>query len=106
MWSDTVTIYRENGMQVERTVCDNCRFEVKVERKSDVLGDDRKVGCFLAVPGPVSAAPGDRVVAGIGPEVTAWQQLPMDAITLTYAKPCYLQGQLHHTEAGTETSGK
>lgn len=106
MWSDTVTIYHENTMKVERTVCNNCRLEVKVERKANILGDGQTLGCFLAVPGEIQISPGDRVVAGIGPEVTALHQLSEEAFTLTYTKPCYLHGQLHHTEAGTDSSGK
>lgn len=101
MWSDTVTIYRKTGYQVEREVCNNCRFEVKVESKPNILGEGQKHRCFLAVPADVQVQPGDFVVAGVGGE-----EIPADAIRLSYAKPCYHQGQLHHTEAGLNNAGK
>lgn len=93
-----MTIYRKNAGQVERFVCHNCRFEVEVESKNTILGDGQKRKCFLAVPGEVTLSPGDRVVPGIGPE----GQIPAEAVELTYAKPFFLGGQRHHTEAGTE----
>lgn len=83
---------------MERIICNNCRFEVNMESKNNILGDGQKCKCFLAVPGEVDLSPGDRVVSGIGPE----GQIPEEAIALTCIKPFFLNGQRHHTEAGTE----
>ena len=101
MWSDAVTIYRKTDGRLERTVCNNCRFEVKVENEPNILGDGRKYRCFLAVPAGVSVQPGDWVAYGVGGE-----DVPQDAMALEYVKPCWLHGQLHHTEAGADNAGK
>ena len=94
MWSDTVTIYRETGGKVERIVVPSCRFEPEMEISQNILGDGRRVKCFLAVPGGVALRPGDRVIGGEGPDLP-----PADTVRLTTVRPRYLHGSLHHTEA-------
>ena len=94
MWSDTVTIYRENDGKMERIIANGCRIEMKMEISDNILGGGRKKKCFLALPAETAVYPGDRVVAGAGPE-----EVPEDAVRLTVVRPCYLHGALHHTEA-------
>lgn len=99
-----MTIYRENGDKVERTIVENCYFEYSVEETTDMLGRSREVKCFLAAPVGVSVCPGDRVLRGVGPEVSSWAAL-LPAIAngvaeIRYARLCLLHGQPHHIEAG------
>ncbi len=95
MWRDTVTIYRNLPGKVERIVIDSCHFEQKMEQAKTVAGDGVSRTCRLWVRGDTCLRPGDRVVAGIGPEGT----VPDGAVELAFVKPCLLQGRLHHTEA-------
>ena len=100
----TVTIYRKTGDTVSRTVAEDCfyQWEDCLEEADEGVRFRRK---FLLI-APVEAAPGDRVLAGVGPVVTAdeWAQfLPVHIPTLaeaSYASPKYFCGRLHHYEAG------
>lgn len=94
MWSDVVTIYREDSGKVERHVANNCCFEMKMELSEDLLGNGQKEKCFLAAPAGVKIRPGDLVVAGIGPN-----DAPENAARIRVVKPWYLHGRLHHTQA-------
>ena len=60
---------------------------------------------LLIIPGdafPLQS--GDRIFAGIGPETVDWNQfLPANTPKLyevSFAKPCYWEGELTHWEAG------
>ena len=109
MWRDTATIYRENDGEVERVVAENCHIEMKVEKKNTIAGSVEQRSCSFVFPGDVEVFPGDRVVAGIGPEDLSWQQVCQDQVPgiteMAYTKPCFLHGKLHHTEAGNRASG-
>ena len=47
---------------------------------------------------------GDRIYAGIGPEVADWHSFVPAAVPMLYevstAKPCYWEGEIIHWEAG------
>ena len=48
------------------------------------------------IPGDDPIAPGDRVVAGEGPEVIAWNT---KSATVLSVRKCFLMGKVSHTEA-------
>ncbi len=102
----TVTLYRlENGC-VQRRVLEGCAYFWHDEEAADALGIRRTRKCLLIVPGAAQTRPGDRVLAGTGPEITAeqWPEfLPASTPALSqlaWVKPMHLHGRLHHTEAG------
>ena len=103
MWSEVITIYRKHDGRVERIVAENCHMETKVEQKKTVMGEGEQQVCSFFIPGAAPVFPGDLVVAGIGPEVYDDSQLNGDTIPglveLTFTKPCFCHGKLHHTEA-------
>jgi hypothetical protein len=103
MWSDVITIYRKHDSRVERIVAENCHIETKVEQTKTVMGEGERQVCSFFLPGAAPVFPGDRVVAGIGPEVYTWAQVNEDHIPglveLIYTKPYFCHGRLHHTEA-------
>ena len=104
MWSDVITVYRKRGSRVERIVAENCHMETKVEQTKTVMGEGEQRSCSFFIPGAAPVYPGDRVVAGVGFEVYDWAQVNEDHIPglveLTYTKPYFCRGKLHHTEAG------
>ena len=104
MWSDMVTIYRKQPDEVERIVAERCYVEEKVEKTENIMGEGERRSCSFFFPGDVAVFPGDRVMIGEGPEELSWQQVCQNCLPglteLTYTKPCFLHGKLHHTEAG------
>ena len=60
-------------------------------------------GFHLVIPGDRPICPGDKVLLGIGPEISRWEELlPETTDTLgivTSVQPRYYQGRLIHTEA-------
>ena len=98
--AQTVTVYRKQEEGVQRTVLDSCFLQIQQEQKMDVLGQ-QKFCCFLLiVPGQEQLVfPGVRIFAGIGPENLTWEQTGAFP-QAEYAKPCYWNGSICHTEAG------
>lgn len=103
----TVTVYRVENGQVTRTVADNAFLSMQTEQEYDVPGRQHTVKLSLILPGEtVQLLPGDRVYAGVGPEVTAdrWPGFVPVLVPglgeLKYVKPCFWNGRQCHVEAG------
>ena len=97
----TVTVYHREGLT--RQVIEGVHYEF-TSRQEVTGGIQRKSrGFLLVVPGEVELLPGDKVLLGIGPEITGWDDLlPETCDTLgivTSVQPRYYQGRLVHTEA-------
>ena len=103
----TVSVYRlENGV-VSRQVVHGCYFQPEELLVTEDLGCRQKRKFLLVLPGETQRIfPGDRVLAGEGPTVSADQwvrfvpALVPGLVQVGYVKPCYWQGALCHTEAG------
>ena len=106
MCCQTVTIYRKEGAAVTRRVVRDCYY-----RYADTLTEAeqgvRFVRKFLLIqPGQERICPGDRVLEGEGPQVTAdrWETfVPVNVPGLSqaaYAAPWHWEGQICHWEAG------
>lgn len=104
--SQTVTLYRLQGDAVLRQVLEGCYYSHTTRETVDEQGRRQQVSCLLIVPGGWEIRLGDRVMEGIGPEVTPQQWhlfTPVNVPTLAqigYVRPCFLEGSLCHTEAG------
>ena len=100
----TVTVYRLKDGQVCRQVLHGCYFQLQERKKP---ADERPLREFLlVVPGNAQRVfPGDWVVPGEGPRVSATQWaafLPVhnrDMVVVGQVRNCYWEGTLCHTEA-------
>ena len=90
----TVTVYHREGLT--REVVRNAHLELT--HKTTVNGgiSEDKPGFLLVVPGELSIAPGDKVVAGVGPAITDFHSI--DGFVAESVKPRYFMGKLCHTE--------
>ena len=99
--TQTVTVYRIGDGQVLRQVLEGCYLELRDAVKPQDARPDKNF--LLVVPSPLQRVfPGDRLVPGIGPEVSAERLLPVymqDLITVKEVKRFYWDGQLSHIEA-------
>ena len=103
--NQTVTCYRLENGKVRRQVLENCFYRWQDTQVSGESGDRFVRKCLLIHPGVTQMVfPGDRVMPGIGPEVTDWENfLPVNTAGLSqivYATPWYWEGKISHTEAG------
>ena len=101
----TVTVYRKTSLGVTRQVVKNCSFQRTDSQQDNNLGKAAGRAFLLIVPGGrYIPRPGDRVLEGIGPAKVDWDRfLPCttDALgEVAYVEPWYLNGKLHHYEAG------
>ncbi len=103
----TVTLYRKQGDSVLRQVVEGCLFRFQDSRTVDAMGCRQDRPFLLVMPGaPQRVFPGDRVMAGLGPEVTAqmWRDfIPVKVPGLgevSYAAPYFWEGSICHVEAG------
>ena len=85
----TVTCYRRG----KRQVLEGCFFSGRYTGLEDIRGT-RLQGKFTLI-APAQLRIGDRVLPGIGPET-----VPAEAETIRWVQPMYLEGNLHHWEAG------
>lgn len=106
MCCQTVTVYRKEGSAVTRRVARDCYYRYEDALTEDEQGQ-RFVRRFLLIqPGELPLRPGDRVLEGEGPEVTAaqWEGfVPVNVPGLSqaaYATAWRLSGQVCHWEAG------
>lgn len=100
MCQQTVTVYRRRENGVLRQVLENCFLQMKGIVREDVYGKEETVSFLLIVPGREQLVfPGDRIVEGIGPEVTDWQHTSAFA-QAEYAQVFYWNAEPCHTEAG------
>ena len=96
----TVTVYHREGLT--RQVLEGVHYEF-TDTQTTAQGRSTAGRDFLlVVPGGSGLKPGDKVVLGLGPELTAWEDLNTGSVaTLGVAKsvrPRYFRGRLCHTE--------
>ncbi len=97
----TVTVYHREGLT--RRVLNGVHYEFTSHR--EVVGGIAQVSrsMLLVIPGDYRICPGDKVVLGIGPEITKWEDLTLETHDtlglITSVQPRYYQGKLCHTEA-------
>ena len=107
----TVTLYRKTKEGISRFVLPQCSYSYQPVLEKGVLGEEYQVKFTLIVPGTVQILPGDRVMAGEGPQVTMadWPSfIPVCVPSLAevaYVKPCFWDGRQCHTEAGRGRKG-
>lgn len=106
----TVTVYHWDGKDTytRRVIEKGAFLDFKKTQTVDKTGS-REVNSFLLViPGPeVLVAVEDKVIHGIGPEVTdraAWSAFTPSKVpglvVVKYVEPKYWRGSVVHTEAG------
>ncbi len=101
-----VTCYRFADGKVARSVLEGVWYSYRTGSYTDENGVRHQTQFSLIVPKRADFRPGDRIYAGIGPEITPSQWgsfLPRTVEGLSqvrYVKPCYWQGQLCHSEVG------
>ena len=89
-----VTVYHREGLT--RRLLDGVHF-TQTRAMQTELGREEDTGEFLLViPGDDPIAPGDRVMAGEGPAVPAWDT---KTATVLSVRKCFLMGRVSHTEA-------
>ena len=98
---DTVTVYHREGLT--RQVLEGVHYEF-TNRREVVGGIAQKSRTFhLVIPGGYDICPGDKVLLGVGPEISRWDDLlPETHDTLgivTSVQPRYYHGRLIHTES-------
>ena len=97
----TVTVYHREGLT--RQVMENVHYEWTDRREVTGGVEQRSRGFLLVIPGDSPIYPGDKVLLGIGPEVTSWQALAVENTptlgVVTSVQPRYYGGKLCHTEA-------
>ena len=101
----TVTVYRKVDQEVTRQVAENCFLSHSVSTPMEPYGKSRSKPFLLIIPGgALPLQPGDRIYAGTGPETVNWDTfVPAaadDLYEVSFAKPCYWEGELVHWEAG------
>ena len=90
----TVTVYRLEDGQVQRTVVDNCFY-----RWEDVAEDSFSRRFLLVVPGAFSVKLGDRVLPGEGPETVDWVKFVPAAVE-GLGQVGYVKRYPTHVQAG------
>jgi len=101
----TVTVYRKTGEEISRKVARECYLSASISAPTESYGKSMEKKFLLIIPGDeVPLQPGDRIFAGIGPETVDWQAFVPATIRelyeVSFAKPCYWEGELTHWEAG------
>ena len=101
----TVTVYRKEGEELSRKVAEKCYFSASISTPTEHYGKSKEKKFLLIIPGEeIPLRPGDRIFVGIGPETVDWQTfLPAripEVFAVSFAKPCYWNGELTHWEAG------
>lgn len=96
----TVTVYRRDGLT--RQVLEKVYFDDSLSEHVAAGVGSAGHGFLLVVPGAFSVSPGDKVMRGIGPEITDWAGLnsadvPGLGVVNTVAQR-YLVDQVSHTE--------
>ena len=105
---DTVTVYRKEKEGIFRQVLENCLLTWEEQIVTDTYGTRKGVEFLLIHPGETQAVfPGDRVFAGIGPEIgpEQWGEFLPAAVAglgqVSYVRIYRWDGRICHTEAGT-----
>lgn len=106
--NQTVTVYHNTGSGFMRTVFNRAYLDHKKTQTVDKTGNKEANSFLLVIPGATQAVfPGDKVLMGIGPEVTtreAWAAMvpatTPGLVVVSYADSKFWNGQMVHTEAG------
>lgn len=105
--NQTVTIYHPEAGRILRQVVAGCYLHWQQKRQRDALGEQLQAPFLLVMPGGAQRVfLGDRVMAGVGPEITPQQWgsfLPATVPGLGevhYVSPYFWEGKLCHVEAG------
>ena len=97
----TVTVYRKGGT---RLVAENCYLSSSVSMPAEHYGKSMEKKFLLIIPGDFPLQPGDRIFTGIGPAEVTWDTfLPAvipELYEVSFAKPCFWEGEITHWEAG------
>lgn len=103
----TVTVYRKTSAGIQRTELSGCFLQWEDTVSYNRLGGQRERKFLLIQPGRCQQVfPGDRVMEGIGPEITEgeWATFVSELVDnlgeVAYAKVYRWQGSFCHTEAG------
>lgn len=106
----TVTLYHWDGANTyTRRIIENGAFlDFKKTQNVDKTGSQEANTFLLVIPGgAVPVAVGDKVLAGVGPEIAsreAWAAfIPAKVpglVVVKYVDPKYWRGSIVHTEAG------
>ena len=103
---DTVTLYRLCGDTVRRWVLDNCFLQIGQKLVEDSYSPQLQRNFLLIVPLERQILPGDRVIGGVGPEISRelWDEFVSANVPglcqVQYVQPYYVPGSYSHTEAG------
>lgn len=104
--SQTVTVYRKEGLEILRWVVDNCHLAWSVSTPTEPYGKSMEKKFLLIIPGEFPLQPGDRIYDGIGPEEVDWNTfLPAavpELLEVSFAKACRWDGETAHWEAGNK----
>lgn len=106
MCHQTVTVYRKEGDTVMRRVAHGCYYRYEDHLSEDMEGLQFARKFLLIQPGREAILPGDRIMEGIGPQITAqqWYGFVPAAVPglsqAAYARPWHWEGQIQHYEAG------
>lgn len=100
----TVTVYRKTDAGITRQVAGNCHLSGTVTVPTESYGKSGLKTFLLIIPGDFPLRPGDRIYDGIGPETVDWQRFVPALIPqlyeISFARPCFWEGQIAHWEAG------
>ena len=96
----TVTVYHREGLT--RQVIEGAHYEFTSHREVEGGIARRWRSFHLVIPGERDIRPGDKVLLGIGPEISRWEDLlPETCDTLglvTSVQPRHYKGKICHTE--------
>jgi hypothetical protein len=105
---DTVTVYRLQEAGVHRQVLEGCLLTWEEQIVKDVYGSRKGTEFLLIHPGKTQEVfPGDRVMQGIGPEITKeeWGAFIPAAVPglgqVSFVRSYRWGGELQHIEAGS-----
>lgn len=101
---ETVTLYRQQGETVLRQVIPNCHMRAQHSTPAEPYGKSMEKRFLLMIPEDVPLCCGDRIYRGIGPEAVDWQSFVpatvQELYEVSFAKPCFWEGEFAHWEAG------
>ena len=96
----TVTVYRGQWRQV----AENCHLSRQLSTPTENYGKSEEKKFLLIIPGDFPLQPGDRIYDGIGPTEVDWNTfipaLVPELYEVSFAKPCFWDGEVAHWEAG------
>ena len=93
--ADTVTVYHREGLT--RQVLEGVHFEATVTENTDGAVTDRAHDFLLVIPYETRLRPGDKVVLGVGGEISHWTEV--EGFSVRSVREGRLQGRFCHTEA-------